>query len=107
MLHLLLVLTLHGSGAPEHPSGDRWFAPDKAKHFFLSAFVQSVAYSAARATGLGQGTSLAAASATTAVVGIGKEIRDARTGGEVSIRDLVWDAAGGAAATVVLRHAVH
>ena len=36
-------------------------------------------------------------------VSIGKEVYDARSGGDVSARDLAWDAAGMAAMTVVLR----
>ncbi|HKO16766.1 MAG TPA: hypothetical protein VJU87_11045 [Gemmatimonadaceae bacterium] len=106
MLRLLFVFTLHAPHSADHPGGDSWFAADKAKHFFLSAFVQSVAYSAARESGMAHGAALGAASATTVAVGVGKEIRDAKTGGGVSLRDLVWDLAGGVAATVVLQHSV-
>jgi hypothetical protein len=42
---------------PHHPiqrpppaRADRWFATDKVKHFFMSALIQSSAYSIARRT---------------------------------------------------------
>ena len=90
------------SFAPSALPSDRWFAPDKVQHFLSAAFVQSVSYGALRTTGLSHGTSLAGATFTTVVVGVGKETHDLRTRGEFSVRDLAWDAAGGAAATVLL-----
>jgi putative lipoprotein len=99
-----LVVLSSGAGAQE-TSGrprDRWIGADKIKHFALSFFVQSVAYSAARATGAGHGSSLGMASALTAAVGVGKEVHDRRTTG-FSARDLAWDAAGAGAATLLLR----
>jgi uncharacterized protein YfiM (DUF2279 family) len=50
------------------------------------------------------GAALGGASVATAAVGVGKEIHDARTGGDASVRDLVWDAAGAGAVTVLLAH---
>ncbi len=82
--------------------GDRWFAPDKVKHFFMSAFVQSVAYSAARIAHADNRTALYLASAATLTVGIGKEVSDRHTAGDFSAKDLTWDVLGGAAATIVL-----
>jgi uncharacterized protein YfiM (DUF2279 family) len=96
----LLVFTL-GSG-PQRAGGDPWFGVDKVQHFFTSAFVQSMTYGSLRATGLPHGVALAGATATTAAVGIGKEIHDLHGGGTASARDLAWDAAGAAAATVLL-----
>lgn len=81
---------------------DSWFGADKVKHFFTSAFVQSVAYSSARAAGVGHGGSLAAASAVTGVAGVLKERHDRRSYGLFSVRDLAWDAAGAGAATLIL-----
>jgi hypothetical protein len=40
-------------------------------------------------------------------VSVGKEIIDRRAGGQVSVPDLVWDAAGAGAASLLLAHAVH
>jgi uncharacterized protein YfiM (DUF2279 family) len=76
--------------------------PDKLKHFFLSAFVQSVSYSALRIGGLEHDGALVGASAATVAVGIGKEVRDSRAGGRFDVRDLAWDLAGGATAAAVL-----
>jgi uncharacterized protein YfiM (DUF2279 family) len=99
MRGLVLVFTL--ARTPEH-RGDRWFAPDKLQHFFTSAFVQSLGYGTLRLAGAGHSTSLGGASAATALTGVGKEVYDHRTGGDVSARDLLWDAAGAGAATVLL-----
>ena len=104
MLRLLLVLSL---GGDEHPAGDRWFGADKMKHFFMAVFVQNMAYSAVRASGASHGASLTAATGITAGVSIGKELWDAKRGGVASGRDLLWDAAGAAAATTLLQRSVH
>ncbi|MEO7457044.1 MAG: DUF2279 domain-containing protein [Gemmatimonadaceae bacterium] len=98
MRGLWLVFTLF----PAAPRTDRWFGSDKLQHFFTSAFVQSVSYGALRATGVSHGAALAGASATTAVVGVGKEIHDRDVQGDFSARDLAWDAAGAGAATLLL-----
>jgi len=100
MRALALLISLHFGD--EHPGGDRWFSPDKAKHFFMAAFVQSASFSALRSTGLKWNGSIAGATAMTAIVSIRKEVHDARTGGDASVKDLVWDAAGGAGASVLL-----
>lgn len=91
-------------GAP----ADAFFGVDKVKHFFLSALVQSLAYSVTQVTTRGGRSSLLlSASATTAAVGIGKEIHDRRGNGVFSVRDLVWDGAGAGAATLILIRARH
>lgn len=105
MLRLVLLLGLWSPG--DHSGGDSWFAVDKVKHFFMGAFVQSVGYSAVRATGASHAASLAAASAVTATVSVGKEWYDAHSGGTPSVRDLTWDVAGAGAATLLLRRSVH
>lgn len=104
MRGLLLVFTLTGGGGAD---GDRWFAPDKLQHFFTSAFVESMTYGVLRTGGLDHGAALGGASLTTLAVGVGKERYDARTGGDVSARDLVWDAAGGLSAALLLSRAPH
>lgn len=104
MLALLLAFQLHGPG--DHPSGDSWFGVDKVKHFFMGAFVQSVGYSAIRASGGSHDASLAGATGITAGVSVGKELWDAHSGGTPSVRDLAWDAAGAGTATLMLRRSV-
>jgi putative lipoprotein len=99
MRGLLLVFTL--GRAPEH-SGDSWFGPDKLQHFFTSAFVQSLGYGVLRRAGAENSPAIAGASVVTAIVGVGKEVRDRRTKGDFSVRDLAWDAAGAGSASVLL-----
>lgn len=103
---LLLVVAAgpcgaQGTRASDRPR-DRWVGADKVKHFVLSFFVQSLGYSATRATGAGHRSSLGLASVATALTGVGKEWHDRRTTG-FSARDLAWDAAGAGAATLLLR----
>lgn len=81
---------------------DPWFGPDKVKHFFTAAFVQSVSYGVLRTTGLGNGESLGGATAVTAAASFGKELWDARGHGTPSARDLVWDAAGAGSVSLLL-----
>lgn len=100
MRGFLLVFSLVGPGGP--PSGDHWFGPDKLRHFFTSAFVQSLGYGSLRGAGLSHGDALAAASVATAATGVGKELRDRHVKGDFSARDLVWDAAGAGAMTLLL-----
>ena len=100
MRGFLLMFTLHFG--QEHPTGDKWFAPDKAKHFFMAAFVQSASFGGLRAVGVGRSGSLVGASAVSSGLSIGKEIRDGRSGGSASGKDLVWDVAGIIAASAVL-----
>jgi putative lipoprotein len=105
MLRLLLVF---GLSAPAASPSDNWFGVDKVKHFFTAAFVQSFSYSAIRAVGVDHRASLIGASALTASVSIGKELWDRQSGhGTSSVRDLVWDAAGAAAATALLQRSIH
>jgi hypothetical protein len=40
----------------------------------------------------------------TAAVSIGKEVHDARSGGDASVKDLIWDAGGAAGASLLLHH---
>jgi putative lipoprotein len=103
MMHTLMLVALLQAGAR-----DPWLGTDKMKHFFLSAFVQSLAYSVTQVTTRGSRSSvLLSASAASAAAGIGKEIHDRRVNGEFSVRDLAWDVAGAGAATLMLSHTRH
>ncbi|MEO6878700.1 MAG: hypothetical protein ABI205_09485, partial [Gemmatimonadaceae bacterium] len=97
---VLLVFTLHFGN---RPASDPWFAADKAKHFFMSAFVQSSSFSLLRDAGLGRHAALVGATAVSAATGIGKELYDKQFGGDPSFKDLTWDGAGIVAMTLVLR----
>jgi uncharacterized protein YfiM (DUF2279 family) len=92
---LALVATL---AAPRDP----WIGPDKLKHFFVAAFTQSVTYSVLQLARVRHDRALVGASAVTALVSVTKELHDRHTTGLFSVRDLVWDAAGAAAATALL-----
>jgi uncharacterized protein YfiM (DUF2279 family) len=82
---------------------DSWFSPDKIKHFFMSAFIESVTYSALQAARVNHRTALGGAIGVTMAVGVGREIHDKRTPGNIfSVRDLTWDAVGATAGAVLL-----
>ncbi len=103
MMRTLMLVGLLQVGAR-----DPWLGTDKMKHFFLSAFVQSLAYSVMQVTTRGSRSSLLlTASAASAAAGIGKEIHDRRVKGEFSVRDLAWDAAGVGTASLMLNHTKH
>lgn len=94
------------TGGPPRDRHDPWFGRDKMLHFAASAVVQGAAYAAfhqrARYT-----VAVQRASLVTVAVGVGKELYDWRHPArhDASWRDLAWDGAGGAAATVVVRQA--
>jgi uncharacterized protein YfiM (DUF2279 family) len=75
---------------------------DKVKHFFLSAFVQSVAFSMAQATRMDRADAHLIAGISTMSVGLIKELGDRRAGRPFSAGDLAWDAAGALAAAAIL-----
>jgi uncharacterized protein YfiM (DUF2279 family) len=85
---------------PERP--DRWFGSDKLRHFFLSFGTTAFALAGAEASGAGDAARWIAP-AVAGAAGIGKELSDHARGWGFSLRDLVWDAAGVAAALLVLR----
>jgi putative lipoprotein len=95
---LVFGLAFGGDGGSDDP----WFGADKIQHFFAAAFVQSVSYSGLRALDASHGSALTGATLTSATAGLGKEIYDWRRGAGFSVRDLVWDAAGAGAATLLL-----
>jgi uncharacterized protein YfiM (DUF2279 family) len=82
---------------------DSWFSPDKIKHFFMSAFIESVTYSALQAARMNHRPALGSAIGVTMAIGVGREIHDKRTPGNIfSVRDLTWDAVGATAGAVLL-----
>ena len=86
---------------------DSWFGIDKIKHFFMSAFIESVTYSALQAAHVNRRPALAGAIGISAAFGVGREIHDKRTpGNRFSCRDLTWDALGIGAGAVLLRHTI-
>ena len=81
---------------------DRWLGADKAKHFLLAGFAQSVGYASLRVSGAPHGGATIGAAGVTISLATLKELRDRRTYGHFSVRDLVWSAAGAGAAAALL-----
>lgn len=84
------------------PGRDPWFGPDKIKHFFMSAFIQSGTFTAMRAAGLRHSHAQRIAGVTSVTLGLGRETYDRRRGRPFSVKDLAWDAAGTTAAIALL-----
>ena len=96
-----LALVVFSVGSLALPK-DSWFGPDKVKHFFLGAFVQSAAFGTLQATGLSRTASMAGASGTTVGLSVAKELLDRRRGKAPSVRDVAWGVAGAAAISPLL-----
>jgi putative lipoprotein len=101
---LLLFGSFH-FGAPigRAPVGDRWFGPDKAKHFAVSAVVQGVSHGIVRSAGYDYRTASSAAAVSTLTVGVGKELWDRSRGRVFSWKDIGADVAGGVSGAVAMR----
>ncbi len=92
-------------GAPpgRAPEGDRWFGPDKAKHFAVSAVVQGISHGLVRSAGSDYRTASDVAAVSTLSVGVAKELWDRSRGRHFSWKDLTADVAGGVSGAVVMR----
>lgn len=102
MRALVLALSLSIGGGQ---AGDKWIAPDKLKHFFMSAFIESASYSALRTVRVNHHDALVSAAGIAVSAGIAKEMHDSWTQEGFSMRDLTWDLAGTAAGAAFLSHA--
>jgi uncharacterized protein YfiM (DUF2279 family) len=77
------------------------------KHFFMSAFINSVSYSALQAARVNHRSAVAGAIGITMAAGLGREIHDMRVPGNIfSVRDLTWDAVGTAAGAALAAHTI-
>lgn len=104
LLGAVAVPSIAGAQAETKPARETWLGPDKVKHFFMSAFIQSLTFSGLQLAGAKRNVSFAGAIAATTAFGIGKELHDKRTSGLFSIADLMWDAAGAGVTTPLLLH---
>jgi uncharacterized protein YfiM (DUF2279 family) len=86
------------------PLDDPWFSPDKAKHFAITAFVESAAFSGLESVRVSRNASFAGAISVAAAASLLREVHDKRVKNQFSFKDLTWDLAGGLAAFVMLRH---
>ena len=92
--------------APEASrAADPWIAPDKVKHATVAFALQGGAYAVMRGA-TDHRLALAGATIVTTALSLLKERMDRSTSG-FSVRDLVWDAAGVAAASVILAAVPH
>jgi len=100
---LAVIVSL--AATPAQQPRDPWLGSDKVKHFLVSAFVQSTAFSIARLSGANRTTAQIAGGACAATVGLWKELHDRSQKKPFSPRDLAWDAAGALAAAAILNGA--
>lgn len=99
---MTILLCLCLSFAPQAPA-DRWFAEDKALHFASSFAATTLSASLGRMAGLEPREAVYAGATTAGLIGIAKEIHDARSPtGSASLRDLLWNSAGIAAGAAVM-----
>lgn len=105
-LHAPAGSPLRGAGHSAGPAAasDRWFAEDKLKHFFVSYAATGLSFAIARTAGLDGSDARRAAVVAAAAAGLGKEFVDRGRGHGFSVRDLVWDGAGIAAAWALASH---
>lgn len=82
---------------------DAWLGSDKFQHFGMSYAVTAFTFAALRTAGADAGPALTAALPVAAAAGVGKEVHDRRRGQIFSLRDLVADGLGIAAAYFFLR----
>jgi putative lipoprotein len=101
----LAINLLYGQSAVVHT--DPWFGIDKIKHFFMSAFIESVSYSALQAMRVNHRVAMGGAIGITLGFGLAREIHDQRKPGNIfSIRDLTWDALGTGAGAALASHTI-
>src|SRR5216117_2329875 len=104
---LLAANVVYAQAAAPQPHPDAWFGIDKIKHFFMSAFIESVSFSALQAARVHHRSAMAGAIGITFGLGLGREIHDKRTPGNIfSVRDLAWDVIGTGAGAVLLSHTI-
>ena len=81
--------------APPPSSRNQWIARDKAKHVVFSAlWTLSAQYVLVRKADWSEGDALPLSAASSAAVGLAKEVYDASRGGHISGKDLGGDVAG-------------
>lgn len=84
------------------PMPRSWLGADKLKHFLMSAFVQSAAFSMTRAAGANHRSAQTVGAVGSVTLGVWKEVHDRRAGRPFSVPDLLWDAAGAASMAALL-----
>lgn len=98
-----LLLASSAAGAQAR-APDRWFGADKVKHLLMTGFVYGATHAGLQFVRADGRTVTTGAFAGAALAAVGKEVFDRRRGGPFSVRDLVWDAAGGSASALLMKH---
>lgn len=93
---------LNASPASPPPETDAWLGADKVKHFLMSAFIQSAAFSVARTARISRSGAQGIGGVSSMAFGLGKEVLDRRRSRRFSVKDLVWDGAGALTAAALL-----
>lgn len=105
---LLILALAAGCPQPQEPDPgpppieDRWIAEDKLQHFALSFAATQMSYGGMRVA-VPHDQAVTAASITALALGVAKEVHDVRIGRPFSLKDLAWDTAGVALATLLIR----
>ena len=81
---------------------DAWLGEDKFKHFAMSYMITAATFGTARVAA-DRDASLTVGIAIGAAAGILKEIYDKRDNRRISVKDLLWDAAGITAGAVIAK----
>lgn len=103
MISLIALAAPHATNAQTKAKpADPIVGVDKAKHFFIAGFVETMTFAGLEAAGASRSPAKSGAIAMTLAVSIGREIHDKRTKGLFSVRDLAWDLIGGTAAMLVI-----
>lgn len=103
VLKVLAMMTmLNASAPPQRPASDAWVGVDKVKHFLMSAFIQSAAFSVGRLAKMSRSNAQVVGGVSSVAFGVGKEILDRRRSKQFSVKDLVWDGAGALTAASLL-----
>ena len=97
----LLIASSLGAQSPHKPV-DPWIGADKAKHFLMAGFVESLSFAGLQLAGANRGTARVSGISAAAMVSVGREIHDRRVGKGFSFKDLAWDGLGIAAALLVV-----
>jgi len=90
---LLVAVSLFAAPA-RADDGDRWWGPDKALHFGVSAGLGAAGYAASSLLFDRRLERVAGGAAFSLTLGAGKELYDLSGAGDASWKDFTWDVAG-------------
>jgi len=92
-----LLLASRGAAADTDP----WWGKDKALHFSVCFMLAGDGYATSAVLSPRESNRFLAGLGVALAAGAGKEVYDKATGGDASVRDLTWDAVGGATGAAI------